>query len=76
MKPKSRSIRIPLYIYFISDGTETYLGLKGSYWLSLKGYNPAEVARNLNYQNMLIVQGGHDYQVDEAIIKYGRLFAT
>jgi len=56
------------------DSTETYLGLKGSYWLSLRGYNPAEVARKLNHQNMLIIQGGHDYQVDESNYKIWKTY--
>jgi hypothetical protein len=38
------------------------LGIPASYWLDLRGYNPAEVAKGLT-QPMLILQGGRDYQV-------------
>jgi hypothetical protein len=38
------------------------LGLPASYWLDLRGYNPAEEAKELK-QRMLILQGGRDYQV-------------
>ncbi|MBM4430541.1 MAG: alpha/beta fold hydrolase [Chloroflexi bacterium] len=38
------------------------LGTPASYWLDLRGYNPAEVARGLK-QPMLFLQGGRDYQV-------------
>jgi hypothetical protein len=41
------------------------LGLPASYWLDLRGYNPAEAARELR-QPMLILQGGRDYQVTTA----------
>jgi dienelactone hydrolase len=46
-----------------SDSSETLpLGLPASYWLDLRGYNPAETAKKLK-QPMLILQGGRDYQV-------------
>jgi dienelactone hydrolase len=38
------------------------LGTPASFWLDLRGYSPAEVARGLN-QPMFILQGGRDYQV-------------
>lgn len=38
------------------------LGAPGSYWLDLRGYNPAEAAKALS-QPLLIIQGGRDYQV-------------
>ncbi len=38
------------------------LGTPASFWLDLRGYNPAEAARGLK-QSMLILQGGRDYQV-------------
>jgi dienelactone hydrolase len=38
------------------------LGLPASYWLDLKGYDPAQEARKLK-QRILILQGGRDYQV-------------
>jgi dienelactone hydrolase len=46
-----------------SDSSATLpLGLPASYWLDLRGYNPAETAKELK-QPMLILQGGRDYQV-------------
>lgn len=44
------------------------LGVPASYWLDLRGYKPAEMARSLK-QPMLILQGGRDYQVTEADFK-------
>jgi dienelactone hydrolase len=41
------------------------LGVPASYWLDLRGYDPAEAAKNLP-QPMLILGGGRDYQVTEA----------
>jgi uncharacterized protein len=38
------------------------LGAPGSYWLDLRGYNPAAMAQELT-QPLLILQGGRDYQV-------------
>jgi fermentation-respiration switch protein FrsA (DUF1100 family) len=38
------------------------LGAPPTYWLDLKGYNPAEKAKTLNLP-MLILQGERDYQV-------------
>ncbi len=44
-------------------GTTTLiLGAPASYWLDLRGYDPAEVAKGLK-QPMLILQGERDYQV-------------
>jgi dienelactone hydrolase len=41
------------------------LGLPAAYWLDLRGYDPAQVARRLD-QKMLILQGGRDYMVTMA----------
>lgn len=38
------------------------LNIPAAYWLDLRGYNPAEVAKTLS-QPMLFLQGGRDYQV-------------
>ena len=38
------------------------LGIPASYWLDLRGYDPAEMAKGLA-QPMLILQGERDYQV-------------
>ncbi len=38
------------------------LGAPVSYWLDLRGYNPAQVAATID-RPMLILQGGRDYQV-------------
>jgi dienelactone hydrolase len=42
--------------------TEPFLGAGADYWLDLKGYNPAEAAKDIE-RPMLILQGGRDYQV-------------
>jgi fermentation-respiration switch protein FrsA (DUF1100 family) len=42
--------------------TERFLGAGADYWLDLKGYDPAEIAKNIN-RPILILQGGRDYQV-------------
>jgi dienelactone hydrolase len=42
------------------------LGAPDSYWLDLKGYNPAVLAAGLP-QPMLILQGGRDYQVSPQV---------
>lgn len=39
-------------------------GVPASYWLDLRGYKPAEVARSIK-RPMLILQGGRDYQVTD-----------
>lgn len=41
------------------------LGMPARYWLDLRGYDPAEVARELAHP-MLILQGQRDYQVTTA----------
>jgi hypothetical protein len=41
---------------------ELPLGIPPAYWLDLRGYLPAEVAKSLT-QPLLILQGGRDYQV-------------
>jgi len=38
------------------------LGIAANYWLDLRGYKPAELAKGLK-QPMLILHGGRDYQV-------------
>jgi alpha-beta hydrolase superfamily lysophospholipase len=45
------------------DTGKTYLNIKGSYWLSLNTYKPLTIAKSLKQSPMLIIQGGHDYQV-------------
>ncbi len=42
--------------------TELPLGIPAAYWLDLRGYNPAILAREQN-RPMLILQGARDYQV-------------
>lgn len=44
---------------------ERILSAAPAYWLDLKGYAPAESARNIE-RPLLILQGGRDYQVTEA----------
>lgn len=39
------------------------LGLPVSYWIDLNKYNQVEVAKKINKQRMLVVQGGNDFQV-------------
>jgi dienelactone hydrolase len=41
------------------------LNLHPAYWLALRGYQPAEVAKSLGMR-ILVLQGGRDYQVTEA----------
>jgi dienelactone hydrolase len=43
---------------------ERILGAYPEYWLDLRGYHPAEAAKQIK-QPMLILQGGRDYQVTE-----------
>jgi dienelactone hydrolase len=43
-------------------GSEKILNVPASYWLDLKGYDPATLAARLSIP-MLIMQGGRDYQV-------------
>jgi dienelactone hydrolase len=47
----------------VKDTSETYLNVKGSYWLLLNTYEPLKVATTIKTQKMLIIQGGYDYQV-------------
>jgi uncharacterized protein len=44
--------------------TDLPLGLPAKYWLDLRGYKPADVAKTLK-QPMLILQGERDYQVTQ-----------
>jgi dienelactone hydrolase len=44
------------------SNTEGVLGAPASYWIDLKNYHPAELARGLTMP-LLIVQGERDYQV-------------
>jgi dienelactone hydrolase len=44
---------------------DSLLGAPAAYWLDLRGYQPAETAKELT-QPMLILQGGRDYQVTNA----------
>jgi dienelactone hydrolase len=41
------------------------LGITPAYWLSLRGYQPAEVAKSLAMR-IFVLQGGRDYQVTAA----------
>jgi fermentation-respiration switch protein FrsA (DUF1100 family) len=47
------------------SGQEMLLGAPASYWLDLRGYDPAEAAGALT-QPMLVLQGERDYQVTMA----------
>lgn len=47
-----------------SEKKEKLLGAYPEYWLSLKGYVPADTARGIQ-RPLLILQGGRDYQVTE-----------
>lgn len=51
-------------------------GTTASYWLSLRGYDPVAVARELSLP-MLILQGGRDYQVTPAddFVRWQQAFA-
>ena len=51
-----------------SKDSSPLLGAPPSYWLDLRGYVPAEMAKSLK-QPMLILQGSRDYQVTEADFK-------
>jgi hypothetical protein len=42
------------------------LNSPAAYWLDLRGYSPAEVAKTLTMP-LLIMQGGQDYQVSPTI---------
>ena len=44
---------------------ELPLGIPAGFWLDVRDYRPAEVARELP-QRLLVLQGGRDYQVTEA----------
>jgi dienelactone hydrolase len=48
-----------------TSAADSPLGAPASYWLDLRGYQPAEAAKELS-RPMLIMQGGRDYQVTEA----------
>ena len=43
-------------------GQDYLLGGSPAYWLDLRGYQPAEVAKTLSLP-LLVIQGGRDYQV-------------
>jgi len=45
-----------------SSAKDVFFGMPVPYWLDLKNYQPAEMARNLTVP-MLILQGERDYQV-------------
>lgn len=47
-----------------TPATDSPLGIPAAYWLDLRGYQPAEMAKELS-QPMLIIQGGRDYQVTD-----------
>lgn len=54
VKDPGLSVDVPL--------AELPLGTPAAYWLDLRGYKPAELARKLKHP-LLILQGGRDYQV-------------
>lgn len=47
-----------------TPAAELPLGLPATYWLDLRGYEPATVAKAID-KPMLVAQGGRDYQVTE-----------
>jgi len=51
-----------------AHSAELVMGAPAAYWLDLRGYRPAEVARDLK-QPLLILQGQRDYQVTMADFK-------
>jgi uncharacterized protein len=51
-----------------SSASSLIMGVPASYWLDIRGYVPAEMAKSLK-QPMLILQGSRDYQVTEADFK-------
>ena len=51
-----------------TSASELPLGIPAVYWLDLRGYKPADAAKDLS-QPMLILQGGRDYQVTKADYK-------
>jgi dienelactone hydrolase len=46
----------------LTPQTPGLLGMPGSYWIDLRGYDPAQAAKALG-RPLLILQGGRDYQV-------------
>jgi Dienelactone hydrolase and related enzymes len=53
---------------------EIIIGCSKEYWLDLKAYDPIEVAQSLQIP-MLILQGGHDYQVTlEDFLKWKKIY--
>jgi dienelactone hydrolase len=48
-----------------TSAADSPLGAPVAYWLDLRGYQPAEMAKELT-RPMLILQGGRDYQVTDA----------
>jgi uncharacterized protein len=48
----------------INTPPEDLLGLPASYWLDIRGYDPAEQTKSLK-RPTLVLQGGRDYQVTE-----------
>lgn len=48
-----------------TPATDLPLNIPAAYWLDLRGYQPAEMAKELS-QPILILQGGRDYQVTDA----------
>jgi uncharacterized protein len=47
------------------SASELPLNIPAAYWLDLRGYQPAEMAKTLQ-RPILVLQGGRDYQVTEA----------
>jgi fermentation-respiration switch protein FrsA (DUF1100 family) len=64
LKVKVRRVKDP----HLSDqvpARDLPLNLHPTYWLSLRGYQPAEVAKSLSMR-IFVLQGGRDYQVTQA----------
>jgi uncharacterized protein len=51
-----------------SSASSLIIGVPASYWLDIRGYVPAEMAKSLK-QSMLILQGARDYQSTTADFK-------
>lgn len=54
--------RVFIELLVSKRSTTVIFGVPASYWLDLRGYDPAESAKTLK-QPMLILQGERDYQV-------------
>ena len=64
LKAKVRRVKDPNLSEQV-PANELPLNIYPAYWLALRGYQPAEVAKSLRMR-ILVLQGGRDYQVTEA----------